>query len=208
MVFGLLADKTLTGQSRTRGTSLVALLRRYLKVRGYRHGPLFRAEKTTREARCGMPPSRNSGPNTARKPRSRPRFISCATSTPPSWSTPGCPWKPSDAASDTPTPKQCFATPTNTTPPPTRRSAAGADERSPGARAVDLPRIRTVSLKRILGPKHGFETPATAYRTLKGDRSDARTAQRPGQDLRLWTLEPGRSDRREGVHLRLSTARA
>jgi len=126
-------------------STLVALLRRYLKVRGYRHGPLFRAEKTTREARCGMPPFRNSGPNTARKPRSRPRFISCATSTPPSWSTLGCPWRPSGAASDTPTPKQCFATPTNTTPPPTRRSAAGAAERSPGARTVDLPRIRTVS---------------------------------------------------------------
>jgi hypothetical protein len=48
---------------------------------------------------------------------------------------------------DTPTPRQCSATPTNTTPPPTRRSAPGGAERSLDARTVDLPRFWSVSLR-------------------------------------------------------------
>jgi integrase/recombinase XerD len=71
--------------------ALVASLRRYLKVRGYRHGPLFRAEKTTSAALCGMPPCRSCGRSTGRKRRCRPRSTNCGTRMPPSWSTPGCP---------------------------------------------------------------------------------------------------------------------
>src|SRR5438105_129533 len=58
------------------------------------------------------------------------------------------------------------------------------------------------------GPEAGVQDSGDGVSDTEGDRSDARTAQRPGQDLRLRTLEPGRGDRREGVHLRLSTARA
>jgi len=79
-------------------STLVALLRRYLTARGYRHGALFRAEKTTWAAHCGIPPSTSSGPNIARKPTSQPRSINSATPTPPNWSTPESRWKPSDAA--------------------------------------------------------------------------------------------------------------
>ncbi|MGH3780096.1 MAG: tyrosine-type recombinase/integrase [Pseudonocardiaceae bacterium] len=49
--------------------SVVAMLRRYLRARGYRHGPLFRAEKTTWVARCATPPPEPCGPNTGRKLR-------------------------------------------------------------------------------------------------------------------------------------------
>jgi integrase/recombinase XerD len=49
--------------------ALVTALRRYLKMRGYRHGPLFRAQRTTSAAPCGTPPYRNCGPSTGRKHR-------------------------------------------------------------------------------------------------------------------------------------------
>lgn len=49
--------------------ALIASLRRYLKVRGYRHGPLFRAEKNHVGGPCGMPPCRSCGPSTGRKRR-------------------------------------------------------------------------------------------------------------------------------------------
>ena len=57
-------------------------------------------------------------------------------------------------------------------------------------------------LKRILGPKCGFKTPTTAYRTLKGDGSNARAAQRPGSPLGLRTTERGRGDRGQSIRLR------
>ena len=63
-------------------------------------------------------------------------------------------------------------------------------------------------LKRILGPKRGFKTPVTAYRTLKGIEAMHALRKGQGRIFALRTLEPGRGDRREGVHLRLSTARA
>ena len=62
---------------------LVSLLRRYLKARGYRHGPLFRAEKTTSAARCAMPQHSSSGRNTAPKPKSTPRSTNYGMLTPP-----------------------------------------------------------------------------------------------------------------------------
>ena len=123
----------------------------YLKVRGYRHGPLFRAEKTTREAQPPRPAavclrpgtlgqipreSQGHGHNSLAAPRPRHRAGQ-------RWGV--CPWRPSGAASDMPTPRQCSATPTNGTPPPTRRSAPGGSGGSPGARIVDLPRFWSVS---------------------------------------------------------------
>lgn len=62
-------------------------------------------------------------------------------------------------------------------------------------------------LTRILGPQRGFTTPVSAYRTLKGDRNDARAAQGSGPPLHLRAYEPGHGDRREGIHHRLNTAR-
>jgi integrase/recombinase XerD len=153
---------TVWGKGRRRRTVLlhdpilVALLRHYLKVRGYRHGPLFRAEKNYGGGPLRYASVQQLWAKYREKAQVRATIISFATSTPPSWSTPGCPWKPSGAASDTPTPKPCSATPTNGTPPPTPKSAPGAAAGPPGARTVDLPRFWSVSKNGSSGQLFNF----------------------------------------------------
>jgi integrase/recombinase XerC/integrase/recombinase XerD len=63
---------------------LVALLRRYLKARGYRHGPLFRAEKNYIGGPLRYASAQQLWAKYCAKAKVTPRFISCATSTPPS----------------------------------------------------------------------------------------------------------------------------
>lgn len=108
---------------------LVALLTRYLTARGYRHGPLFRAEKNYVDGSLRMPLSRNSGPIPTKAQVSHDyqlRHVNAIDLV---------------SAGDHPVPPQtrqrldgCSATPTNAPLPPTRRSAPGDAEGSPGAR--------------------------------------------------------------------------
>jgi Phage integrase family len=125
--------------------SLVAMLRRYLRARGYRHGPLFRAEKNHVGGPLRYASARALWANYRTKAQVTPQSTSCGMSTPPSWSTPGCPWRRFAVNSVTRTPKQFSATPSRPTPPPTRRSAPGAAEPTPSSQVDDLPQIRTVS---------------------------------------------------------------
>ena len=60
---------------------LVGQLRAYLKQTGYRHGPLFRAEKNGRGARCVINRCRSVGRATVPGPGSAARFISCVIRT-------------------------------------------------------------------------------------------------------------------------------
>ncbi len=181
---------------------LVATLRRYLTATGYRSGPLFRAEKTTSEARCVTPPPRPAGPSTA-TPREWPRrCTSCGIPTPPPWSTVGWVWPPSVNASDTPTCKPCSATPNNPTRSPTPSCAPGAAEtdHDPASRAgrgdlrdrVRLPAPASrglgtgqvaailVSLPRTGTPRRRPRTQATGAAAIwsawRGGRGDERRA--------------------------------
>jgi Phage integrase family len=120
-------------------STLVALLRRYLKARGYRHGALFRAEKNYVGGPLRYSSVHQLWAKYCAKAQVKPRSINSATLTPPNWSTPESRWKPSDAAWATPTPKRSCDTPISAIPPPTPKSAPGAAERSPGARPVDPP---------------------------------------------------------------------
>jgi hypothetical protein len=78
----------------------------------------FGPRKTTSVARYGMPPPERCGPTTGRKRRLPPQSTSCGMSTPPNWSTPGCPWRRFAVDSVMPTPKQFSDTPSKRTPPP------------------------------------------------------------------------------------------
>ena len=70
--------------------TLVRQLRTYLKQTGYRHGPLFRAEKNGQVARCGTNRCtnrcRSGGRGIVPRPGCRALSTSCAIPTRPSWS--------------------------------------------------------------------------------------------------------------------------
>jgi hypothetical protein len=83
----------------------VALLRVYLARAGYTPGRCSAPASTGRAGRCPTMPPTTAGRATAARPRSAWRSTSCAAPTPPSWSTPGCPSRPSAGASATPAPR-------------------------------------------------------------------------------------------------------
>ena len=74
-------------------STLVALLRRYLKARGYRHGTLFRAEKNYVGGPLRYASVQELWAKYREKARSRPRFISFVMYMPASWSTPASRWR-------------------------------------------------------------------------------------------------------------------
>jgi IS6 family transposase len=78
---------------------------------------------------------------------------------------------------------------------------------APGGEVPQQPdRRRSRPVEEDPGPEVRVQDPGNCLPDAQGNRGDARTAQRLGQDLRLRTLEPGRGDRRESIRPRLRTA--